>query len=85
MSWRKEQYEESYNRADNRTEECEEYQDYVEETYIRSWWDCDDWYSIFDHDDQRPSMRDLMIGRLLTVLSKLKIRGSKALLDEWYW
>lgn len=81
MSWGKKQYEEVYNRADNRHEEWEEYEEYVDR-YVDYY---DYWRDNHDYDDQALTMKEITRGRLFSVLSKLRIRGAKAILDELWW
>jgi hypothetical protein len=83
MSWRREQFKKAYNRAQSKQSAGEEYSDY---NLIYGYWDNEPQYqNIFLPDWREPTMRDFVTGRLLTILSKLRIRGSKVVLDDWYW
>jgi hypothetical protein len=81
MSWQKEQYRDAYNRTTDR--DTDDYNTYNE---IYGYWDdCDDYDRTYDRDGQAPTMKDIMMGRLFNMLAKLRIRGSKTILDNIYW
>ena len=81
MSLGKKQYEHAYKR-DNKRAVDEEIQSDFDSIYNDAFYDY--WHEYYDYDNQ-PTLKDIAIGRLLTVLSKLRIRGSKGELDNWYW
>jgi hypothetical protein len=79
VSWNKRQFKEAYNRAGEKHE-------VVAEDSKKDFYDLYDYYDdMYYNDGQHPTMEDLMTGRLLTLLSKLKIRGTEAALTELYW
>jgi len=79
MSWNKEQFKKAYNRAKGKQEVDQDYPDY---NNLYGYWD--DWH---DHccDNCEASMGDIVTGKLFSILSKLKIRGSKDILDTINW
>jgi hypothetical protein len=80
MSWGKEQFKKAYNRAKGKQEVNEDHPDY---DHIYGYWDGD---SCCDyHDNQAPTMEDIAEGRLFSLLTKLKIRGAKVILDNIWW
>ena len=85
MSWKKEKFKKAYNRASEKdsvyVEHNEEYRDYYD---LYEYWDHIHDAMYYD-DGQSPTMTDLMNGRLLTLLSKLNVRGSKVILEDLYW
>jgi len=85
MSLGKKQYEQAYKRENKRIVE-ERIQDDYDSAYNDDWYDYWNDVHCYDCDHcQGPTLRDIAIGKLLTVLSKLRVRGTKAILDEWDW
>lgn len=71
-----------YNRAKVKQRAHEEISPTAEEIdydYDRYDGDC--------HCDQccGPSLYDIMIGKFVTTLQKLRIRAAKLFLEDWYW
>jgi hypothetical protein len=82
MSLGKKQFEKAYKRVNKKVIEEQLQEDY-DSMYNDDFYDY--WNECHCLDDKHPSLKDIAVGRLLTVLSKLRVRGSKAMLDHWYW
>ena len=79
MSWNKEQFKEAYSRAGEKHK-------IVVEDNQKNFYDLYDYYDdMYYNDGQTPTMSDLMTGRLLTLLKKLKIREAKVALGNLWW
>ena len=79
MSLGKKQFEKAYNRASNKSEVKEDYVDYYD---LYGYYE---WAETHYDNDHETSMRDIATGRLLTILTKLRIRGAKDISDGWCW
>ena len=81
MSWGKEQFKHAYSRAKSLRQTNKD----LEDEQDSKWW-CDYFERSYDYSDEyHPTMDELRIGKLLSILVKLRVRCAKDLLDQWYW
>ena len=81
MSWGRERFKKAYNRAGDKFKERNER---AQEDNL-SYWDV--WAEQHQEylDEMNPTVKEIAVGRLLTMLVKLKIRYTRDLLNSWYW
>ena len=78
MSWNKSAFKNAYNRAKDLRQASKD----LEDERDSQWWS--DYY-VMDDEWEGPNAYDVAIGKLLTILTKLKVKQAQELLDEWYW
>jgi hypothetical protein len=78
MSWNKEAFKKAYNRAQVHKQSAKDNDDEIESQY---------WGDHYDHWDQwdGPTIKDVAMGRLLTLLVQLRVRYAKESLEQLYW
>jgi hypothetical protein len=82
MSWGKEQFKKAYNRASERQDLVREQRLDELENYF------DIWAMMREQDysdEMTPTMREIRIGWLLTLLSELQLKSAKIALCQHYW
>ena len=79
MSWGKGQFKKVYSRARSLRQENKDHEDDQRSR----------WCEYLSNDDyayeMHPTLSEVAIGRLLTMLTKLNVKHAKDLLDQWYW
>lgn len=74
MSWNKEQFKSKYNRMSTKKDDSWEHDDGFDEDLDR-----------FLYDEPHITMTDIVIGRLLTLLAKIRIKEARDKLKDWWW
>ena len=82
MSWGKKQFKQAYNRAHNKSETNKKHIEDMGHSHYDIWAELQQEYYAAE---MAASAKEIAIGRLLTLLAKLRVRYANHLLDGWYW
>lgn len=78
MSWGREKYKKAYNRSQSDRQHVKDLAEEELSVHHCDYYERDEYY-------HGPTLHEISVGRLLTILVKLNIKSALDLLERWYW